>query len=445
VGQIQNSVLYRILHLLCDETSGSPRGYALEARKLLWPLAYSRHGHSFANYYISTQWLKFSFRLLLDPSTDGLGDQIRFPDVAAALRLSFQFVALTKEHDIWSFLYLSGSEQSRPYWGGAPYWHTQAQFDLLVDYLERVCQGTDYTTIGDTFAALAGLRGSPNTLERKRLYIQTMIRFMGSEIPLRARYAAMSAAFEFRTEIASMGQDDETLRDLFSQALISVVRADDPAMQQRASIPVDDNPFKELTIFNWRRYRCYLGLLCALSKEPIWHSQLDRNGHFESGIAFAESLSSRLHTDGDNAFLAVHVTHLFAIVDALGENHQFLETVQTYLIWPLVLRAWRKIFSYPFFSNTTASNWDEVSSWSIVESLPSVAAYAKRYWERWDNREETHRLIQLVEQVSDKLDEEKRWEERSLTPVEVGQEPDTFGHRGIPNLSKEIWKFLDVL
>jgi hypothetical protein len=302
-------VVDHILYLLLSEAPVSQGGYALDARKLLRLLAYNKHGRGYNVYRISVQCLKLCFRLLEDSSTDG--DQDQFTDVAAAIHLSHMYSRMVEEQKVWTFLYLGQQESQWSYWGGPPDWHTQAQFDLLVDYLVKAGQGTDYTAIGDAFAVLAGLRGSPSTLERKHLYIQTMIRFMESEVPLRTRHAAMSAAYALRTEVAAMDRDDEPLRYLFSRALSSVVRARAPAMQQQASTSVDDNPFNELLSVNRRRDRCYLGLLCALSKEPSWHAHLHRHGHFKNCLVIADSLSSRIQMlDFEvGGYSVIHLTH----------------------------------------------------------------------------------------------------------------------------------------
>jgi hypothetical protein len=413
---------------------------------LLHLLTYSIHRQGCENYPRSVRCLKLCFRLLEDPGTDR--DQVRSTDVAVALRLNFVYSVTVEEHEVWTCLYRKGSNPALPHWGGLPDWHTQAQFDLLVDHLVQAGQGTDYIAIGDAFAVLAGLRGSPSTIERKRLYIQTMIRFMGLEFPLRTRRAALCAAYALRTNVVSMDRDDEPLRYLFSRALIPVMRrARDHTMHQHTSMSIHDN-LTDLTIelldVNWNQNRCYLGLLCALSREATWHGHLNHHGHFKICLAIADSLSSHV-TEVDNSFLAMHLTHIFAIVDDLGEDHKFLRAVRMYQIWPLILLAWHYMFKEPFFYDTTMEKWEELSSLGIVESLPTVASYAMKYWEQWDNREEAHRLIQLVKQVCDKLDEEQSRNEQSIPPVELGQGNDTFGHRGILNLSEEIRMLLVVL
>jgi hypothetical protein len=96
-------------------------------------------------------------------------DEMHFKEVAAALHLSCSYYPIWKEDLTW--LYLCFPDRSK--WLD---WHTPEQFDLLVDYLIRACDGNNYTTIGDSFVVLADLRGSPSTLERKRLYIEATLR-----------------------------------------------------------------------------------------------------------------------------------------------------------------------------------------------------------------------------------------------------------------------------
>jgi hypothetical protein len=112
-----------------------------------------------------------------------------------------------------------------------------------------------------------------------------------------------------------------------SSSLISVIRALDPAIQQCASLSVNDNPFNKLLVVDLLRNRCYVGLLSALSKQPTWYGNLDRHGHFKNCLAIADTLSSQLQTDLLNVMLAVPLTAIFANVDDMGEDHEFLRAV----------------------------------------------------------------------------------------------------------------------
>ena len=361
---------------------------------------------------MSIECLETSFRLLEEPA-DQSND-----DVAAMLRLSIFY----STHNIWSYLYQEGPRTRTSYWLGAPYWHTPTQFDLLVDYLMRVCEETDYVAIEDAFVVLAGLRGSSRIPDT---YIDTTIRFMGPAIPLRVRHAAINASSVVQAEVASLGRDNGSLRYRFSHAVTSAVLND---TGEEASSRLD-NPFRDLSFFNLWRDACYLQLLCTLAKEPAWHGQLQRDGHFDNCLAITDTLSQDTEFYLSHEY-AVFVMHVSSVVDALGQECQFLQAVQAYPSWPLVITAWYYIFRFDFFTTATRENYNYVSSTGHLEALPSLVAYAKRYQNRWDNSEFAQKLTQLIEQVCDKLDEEQG---RSEHEGDV-----SFGHQGIPALSKQI-------
>lgn len=187
-----------------------------------------------------------------------------------------------------------------------------------------------------------------------------------------------------------------------------------------------------------------LQLLCTLAQEPTWHGQLQRSGHFDNCLEIANTLRSINTEFRDSAgAMAVHVTHLFAIIDDLGQEHPFLEAVQVYPSWPLILTAWRHIFRFGFFEMGTKDNWKHIAGTGYLEALPSLVVYATRYWQRWNETEETHTLIRLVEQVCNKLDEEMHGRSQAVSPS--NHEQDTsFGHRGIPGLYKQKRKLLPI-
>jgi hypothetical protein len=120
--------------------------------------------------------------------------------------------------------------------------HTQTQFDLLVDNLLRICicEGTGDEAINDTFPVLAWLGGSPSTQDRMRRYIDMIIRFMGQK---NTCYSALRAACAVGSTVTSMGQDDESFREHFSEALFSAVLLDAPQTS------INDSPFTDLSFF----------------------------------------------------------------------------------------------------------------------------------------------------------------------------------------------------
>lgn len=432
----------RLLAILLNEVPVEP-SHTLVAKSLLHTLC-SYHGKTSnhgTNQTMSIQCLQCTFRILEDER--GVSeDDVRFNNVTAMLHLCLLHSSLKETDRVWHFLHQKGSSVESWYWLEPPDWHTPQQFDLLVDYLLWLCDRTDYVAIGDAFAVLAGLRGSPSTLIRKRTYIETVICFMGSEKPLHTRHAALNAACMVRTDIASMGKYDASLRYRFSQAITSAVLGD---TEQQLISQGDNDPFTNISFFDWNRESHYLRSLCTLAKEPTWHGQLQRSNHFNICLTIARTLSSPgLIFEPAHGELAVHITHIFAIVDSLGDPElQFLEAVQSYPSWPLILTAWRFIFQFSFFKEATDQNWKYVADNGYPEALASVMAYVRKYRERWDNSDLTRTLIHLVGQVCDKLEESYR-RTLDITPLEHGQSM-SFGHQGVPTLGKQINTLLRVL
>ena len=443
IWDLQQSVTYRMLDLLLGEPSVSQQRFQRNARQLLWPLARPIQAKAQTDHTDSIQWLKLCFGFLADerPATEGA--EVRSKDVAAAIRHSLLSSPLRLDYLIWLFLHEAGPSKVI-YWMGQPDWHTPAQFDLLVDYLLRVCEGTDYSVIGDTLVTLGSLRGSPSTLERKRLYIEAVIRCMSQDTSIYARHAAMSAASSVRTAIALLGRDDESFRELFSRAVASASLARDLGIQEQHRARFDNTVFHEQSLYSLRRDLCYLKLLCEFAQEPTWHGILDRDGHIQSCLMIADNLSS---WKGPFNLYAVHIAPIFAALDALGENenHQLLGAIEGYPIWPLVVRSWSYIFNFSFFRSVTVEGWKELSASGALEALPPLLAYAMRHWRQWDNRAETDQLLQLITQVCDKLVEEQQKREGDVNSSEHGQlNDDLSGNQVIQDLGRDIRSLLET-
>ena len=268
-------------------------------------------------------------------------------------------------------------------------WFTQAHLDLLVDYHLRICQGSDYDAVNDTFTVLTWLRGSPSTQDRKCRYIDSTIRFMGQKETCRS---ALMAACSVPTSLASVGGDDESLRERFSKALASAIMQPVNLADSMLQAPLD--------FFGWREDIIpYLRLLCALSQEPAWHLQLHDKGHFVNCLVIADTLSAYEFMYSAHA---VHVAHILANIDASAEVHPFYASVQAYPSWPLILRAWRFIFG---FGKGYVSDWKTAPT-DHLEALPSLITYSRKC----EGKNEP--LIMLIEQICQKLDEEKQQHER---------------------------------
>ena len=278
---------------------------------------------------------------------------------------------------------------------------TPAQFDMLVDYHLHICEGTDHDAIRCTFMVLISLHGSPSTPDRTRLYIDTMIRFMGHDTTC---IAALRAACVLRSAVASMGQDNESLRERFSKALASVIL---PSTRP----PLNYNPFMKITFFHDYRDMAYLMLLDTLVREFTWQPQLHQTGHFDNCLAIAETLSTKSDQYLDQ--YAVPVAHIFAIIDDSDEGRPLFHLLQACTSWPLLLRAWRFIFNLDLFEgiNIYVAD-DELSTEDCLAALPSLVSFARKHC---DDRNEA--LPAVVEQVCSKLDN-KETEQREQREIE---------------------------
>jgi hypothetical protein len=387
------------LDLLLGDVPRVELSWYQNASKLIHALLedFENHPFSFHRGFLD-QAYRFCF-LLLAEHGDTLGeDEARYNSVAILMRLI----------------------TSPPVWFSnmPPPPNNPAQFDLLVDYHVRTCQGTDYRTIKSTFTMLQWLRSSPSTPDRQHHYVNTIIRFMGQRI---TRDEAMRAACAIQSTVALIGRDDESLRERFSEGLASTV------WSHATQTLLDDNSNSK----SLDRKRMYLSLLHTLSKEPTWQPQLHLNGHFHHCRAIADSRMDASSTDYD-----VALAHIFAIIDASGEEHPFFTTVQVYSSWPLILRAWSYMFDEYSFEEATEDGW-MLASLRYLEILPSIVAHARRHCDH--GREP---VIGLVEQVCRKLEDERR--QREQGDAQYIQD-SSFGYRGIPALVIRIRILVDAL
>jgi hypothetical protein len=424
-------MINRMLAVLLGETPDSLQHtrYTQNARTLFQPLFHWQYYHNYnlksianpddsGDRHMSERLLRLCSRLLEEKQGADGGDKVQSRDVAILLRYSLNYSPL-RDHN-WYLTFELG-----------PYdWHTPEQFDLLVDYHTDICHDKDYGAIFDTFVILAGLRGIPRTPERQRRYITTAIEFMDPKMRRRVRYAALNAAFSVRTVVASMGCEDETLRERFSHALAAAIL---PTIT-----PAYEDLFGQSFFSESSRNLYYLRLLCTLAQEPAWRGQLYKNGHFDNCLGIVSALSSR--RDDKFGAYAVHVTHIIALADAAGDENPVLNmSIQTYTIWPIVLQAWHFIFGHDVFNSPTEDNWLKLSGVGYLEALPSLVAYAKR---RGGNEAETVRLIGLVEWVSKTFVEENQRSQLDL--AKLVHDDDRLGV-DLTLASKQIREILDAL
>ena len=270
---------------------------------------------------------------------------------------------------------------------------TVAQFNLLMDYHLRICQGTDYDLVDSTFRKLRF--GPSNSPDRMRCYIDTIIRFMREK---NTYISALLAASAIRVEIASITQHDKSLREDFSKALASVV------LSYPRQTTLANNRFKEISFFYSRRDIPYLEILCALAQYPTWHLQLNQYRHFDNCFTIAQRLLSENDAPFQAHQYAASVAYVFAIIDASGdETHPFFNPVRAYPRWPLVLQAWDSIFDLRFSHISTEDNWRTISHEGYLDRLPSLVIYARK-----ESKDSDEPLIALVEEVCCKFEERKQ-------------------------------------
>ncbi|KAG1838911.1 hypothetical protein DFJ58DRAFT_120860 [Suillus subalutaceus] len=80
------------------------------------------------------------------------------------------------------------------------------EFDWLIDYLadgRHDADSTDDETEGDALLALSAMHGLGSSTKR-RSYIKSLIRCMGSTRPPRVRHSALRAVFEAQEDLISM-------------------------------------------------------------------------------------------------------------------------------------------------------------------------------------------------------------------------------------------------
>lgn len=302
--------------------------------------------------FMSMGCLQSSFRFLEEEFECPM--ELRIKLVASSLRLSLWYSEWPCQglYLTWFFLHILVPSPGGCHWIGPPVWHTSDQFDSLVEYHLCISQSQDYGVIYETYVVLAALGGSPSTLNSKRHYIDTIIRFMGLDIPVFARDAALNAARAISYDVSSIGDDDKSLQYRFSEALARTIKGRDPDLQ------IDTNPFEDIGFLHWEPDLCYLKLLCVLTENATWHDQLGQSGHLSNCLAIADTLSSPDINDSvafSHAY-AVYVAHIFALIMKMGPDYPFFEEVQAYPGWHLILKGWRDIFDCDFFEEQTERN-----------------------------------------------------------------------------------------
>ena len=362
VERLRESVLSHTLGVLvCDFAGTYWREIAL---KVIHPLLqdYDKDIPYFRDHHLLARAFNFCFRLLEEGA---LGeDHIRSNSVTRLIRIL----------DHHNYL-----ERARC---------TPAQFDMLLDHQLHICERTDHDTITSIFNVLIKLHGLPSTPNRMHRYIDMVIRFMSHETTC---LVALRSAYILRSTVASMGQDNESLREHFSKALATVILL---------SMRLNYKPFTNITFFHPFWDMTYLMLLCTLAQELTWQPQLHQTGHFDNCLAIAKTLS----TEGGQSYdqYAVPLAHIFAIIDDSDEGHPLFPLLQACPSWPLLLRAWRFIFNLDLFAGKTVFYTDALSTADCLTALPSLVSFARKHC---GAQEKALLAVGVVEQVCSKLDD----------------------------------------
>jgi hypothetical protein len=161
---IRQSVMNRLLGvLLCDIPVPLGSQWFKNACGLGGPLLQNFHAkwpHNFVDRLLFERALRVWFRLL-----QNIVDEVP---------------AQSKDLTILTSMLVRFGPQYRLDSGPLP--HPPVQFHLLVEYHLRICEGTNYEAIRDSFLMLEHLDGLPSTPDRVRRYVDTMGCFMGKEI-----------------------------------------------------------------------------------------------------------------------------------------------------------------------------------------------------------------------------------------------------------------------
>jgi hypothetical protein len=201
------------------------------------------------------------------------------------------------------------------------------EFDWLVDYLAGGAS-TDDETKGDALLALSAMQGLGSSTKR-RSYIRSLARCMGSTRPPRVRHMALRAVCEAREEVASITSAsmppgiDVGLLDELSCALLTAVRPNGQTAH-------DTGPDAS---FHVGRDSCYIRVIYALTKNDIWFQRLTRDGHDERCISLVDG--ARQHRYSPIAF---YLLVIFGRIKSIGKDLPFSLVQER---WRLLIRnAW---------------------------------------------------------------------------------------------------------
>ncbi|KAG0700508.1 hypothetical protein DFH29DRAFT_931871 [Suillus ampliporus] len=171
-------------------------------------------------------------------------------------------------------------DQPDSVWSGHFSWDGDTRsfedFSWLVDYLDSLRNSDDDDVVTYILLVLSGMRrlGSPTETERHLAYVKSLAFFMNVEHPRHIRHAALRAAHDARSALASIRT----------------------SLQDRVPPRMTMNPPAGEEFFNARRDLCFLRLVFALARNPDWQHSLVSNDCVQRCVAIIEpSLRCYLH------------------------------------------------------------------------------------------------------------------------------------------------------
>ncbi|KAG2040400.1 hypothetical protein BDR03DRAFT_1089823 [Suillus americanus] len=234
------------------------------------------------------------------------------------------------------------------------------EFDWLVDYLaDDAKNSTDDETEGDALLALSAMHGLGSSTKR-RSYIKSLIRCMGSTRPSRVRHSALRAVFEAQEDLASItsvsmprGVNSQLLNQLSQALLTAVCLNDNPTIH-------DAGPG---TSFYEDRDSCYVRLICALTKDDDWCQRLTRDGHLDRCISLVGGACFQFDPNVRFCVLVI-----FGKIKSSGKDLPFSPTEER---WQLLI----------------ADAWDFarylIGGDDYVDGIPALVTATRLYLTRW--------------------------------------------------------------
>ncbi|KAG2091859.1 uncharacterized protein F5147DRAFT_723141, partial [Suillus discolor] len=155
---------------------------------------------------------------------------------------------------------------------------------------------------------------------------------MDSNIPFHLRHAALRAAHSAREEIASIDAiDDARLRAIvltnLSPAIMSVV------CLHPSPTPANDGPDR---FFDYHRDLCYLEIIFALARNPIWHPRLSEDRHIDRCI----SMIPKCCNSEDYSQHAFCIAGILLRIAPGQTSHKSLDSVTEQQWWDVMRCAW---------------------------------------------------------------------------------------------------------